>query len=496
MTPLSQTIKVRGTPEPEKNSGLLKPYMARDFIDSINSCADSLPSVGEVILCIPRLLIFTGPRWIGTKLQHGNDSDALSMCNKLRYWSGATLKGLASIGGGALDYAQGFIDVPVHYLKNLAEFALRSVLACLSLVTWASYSSAAAYFIDLDDPAAVKTFETTQNELLRFASNVIVPRAIKNITSSTLPQEKRKEAYDLHELCMTAAHSNKKSRRQNEGHPSITGKAQGLSKRFRSAKAAQIPLSVLAKGRQIEGIQYANKLHKGPGKDLRLHINMENYAATILTGDTWSGLHVGVFQDTVTGKFVLAFPGHELGENTKTAISTTLGITDSALLDAAALVKAFVDEYGNDKVEVVAYSLGAALAQFAGCSNSVKVTTFNAKGLHVNQRNLLGSTIHDPEITHYNTEKDSLNRHFWPNKLLFPSSKIVNEKTRRYIVPGNFDHEGMKDALKGKKPDEDESGGEKNTQPTNSAAQKKSLTKKQRRERNALEEVGLLPRKQ
>jgi|GEM_PF-1912014 hypothetical protein len=429
-----------------KNSGALERNMASDFIDEFcNSFADQ-PSLGKLLTGIPHFLFSAVPRYVGEKIQRGYDRHAQSIAGQFCFWGGATFKGLGNICGGVLGVVNGTIDAGVAWVKNLAECSIRTILAGLSLAI---------------DPAAARAdlgfhdgFEDTdvsqRQKLLSFASSMFVPSVIKNAAQTPLPRHEAERLYKLYSLTEVSSPAEKMARQAYvtktnfSQHPS-TEKDPGkkISYSFQTTSDAnkwtpahreQIPSSILAR---------RTEQPNNTGEILNLHIDTDNWGATVLVGDGWSSLHVGVFVNQ-DGKIVLVFPGSETCGNVKTIAAANLGIVDSAFQDAQKLVAAFVDKYPG-RVELVGYSMGGALAQYAGISNDVEqITVFNSMGLHVSLRNELGSKITHAAVTHVNAGNDGLSQQV---EHITPSAQVVGGRGHRYVIPGKYNHAGLRNAF-------------------------------------------------
>ncbi len=143
-----------------------------------------------------------------------------------------------------------------------------------------------------------------------------------------------------------------------------------------------------------------------------------------------------MFKETASGKIVLSFAGTQLNATraatVKSDVAQTLGVKDSAFQDADRLVKAFVDKYGKDNVEVTGHSLGGGLAQYAGIKHGTKVTAFNSMGLHVHLRDRLGADKLDrANVTHVNSSGDPLSQYAENSRFGLDASAQV---WKRYVI--------------------------------------------------------------
>jgi len=437
-----------------QHSGTLDRNMASDFINEISPPFANQPSLGQLLTCIPHFLFSAVPRYLGGTIQCGYDRHAQSVAGQFCFWTGAAFKGLGNICGATLGIVRGTVDTGMAWIKNLAEFAIRTALAGLSLAIDPAAARAELGFHDgFDD-----TDGSQRHRLFSFAASMLLPGFVKNATQTRLPSQEAGRLHDLYNLTQISSPAQRMTGEQYFAktgfteHPALVTQAAGkISYGSRTAGTAYTP----AHKDQIPGSILARRTGqlRNTGEILNLHIDTDNWGATVLVGDGWSSLHVGVFTSE-DGKIVLVFPGSETCGNIKTIVTENLGIVDSAFQDAHKLVAAFVDKYPG-KVELVGFSMGGGLAQYAGIGNGnekmggaltpfasstngvEKITVFNSMGLHVSLRNELGSKIASAAVTHVNSDDDELSQ--WIEHIS-PSAQVVGGQGHRYVLAGGFGH--------------------------------------------------------
>jgi len=362
-------------------------------------------------------LVNTGLRWltlseparrVGNWVQHGHATGAL-------YAGGAVIKGLASITGAA----SGLVASAVSVVETLA---VNVVGGCMRVAGAAALGlgALAAKIAGPVSPAADRTGDKMAGkaaDLLRGIS--LVSRKPPQVP---VPPHLIGRAENLARLARIT------------GSTTAEVRDAPLPQGFSRANRGDIPVEILS--REAGGTGRATKLHFDP-------------STGVLAGDRWSGLMVGVFvEEDAQGTglaYHLSFVGTQAGRPATFKSDTAqslLGLEDSAFLEADAIVKAFVARYGADKVKLQGHSLGGALAQWAGIRNSggdspVKVSCFNAAGLHVNMRNRLGEAlIARSDVEHFNTGKDALSQVVEGARSPILGAQIG----RRYVVPESGGH--------------------------------------------------------
>lgn len=370
----------------------------------------------------PSKLLNTALKWLtlsaparkmGEAIQGGHDSQATTGMGKARYATGALIKGLANITGGVAGIVSGAVATGVSITTNLVGGVFRLAAgACIGL------GAAVAKGLALVSGSA--ELHSTAGNWASNALDIITPSAIKKGEQTTLSQEGAQNILDRAQLCRVCSSS----------------EYRNLPPGVSVATIDDIPPSVLARG--------ASDTATGDDVQLRPHTAVrpsEKGGGSpndpfILTGDGWSALKVGVFKETASGKIVLSFAGTQLNATraatVKSDVAQTLGVKDSAFQDADRLVKAFVDKYGKDNVEVTGHSLGGGLAQYAGIKHGTKVTAFNSMGLHVHLRDRLGADKLDrANVTHVNSSGDPLSQYAENSRFGLDASAQVG---KRYVI--------------------------------------------------------------
>jgi hypothetical protein len=372
----------------------------------------------------PSKLLNTGLKWatlsaparkLGQAIQGGHDAKAASASGKARYAAGALIKGLANITGGVAGIVSGAAVVGVLLVGGVLRLGAG---ACVGLGAAVVKGAALA--------TGSEGLHATAGNWASKALDIITPSALRKGEQTTLSQEGAKNIVDRAQLCRICSST----------------EYRNLPQGYSIAKLADIPPSVLARG----------ATNTATGKDVQLRPHTAVRAANkggpspndpfFLTGDSWSALKVGVFKDTNSGKIILSIVGTELNAKrsatVKSDIAQTLGIKDSAFQDADRLVKAFVEQYGADNIEVTGHSLGGGLAQYAGIKHGTKVTAFNSMGLHVHLRNRLGADkLDQANVTHVNSSGDPLSQMVEHGRFGITASSQVG---KRYVI--NTDHNG------------------------------------------------------
>lgn len=351
--------------------------MARDFIQSLdNEIGQSLENAkhlqfGKLITCLPKLL-FSTVHFLGKLIQGGHDLSS----NPVRYGIGGAVKMVANGVDFGIELARSAIDTVILGVKGLAE-----------------------WWLDED----VET----------------------DYINTKLHDGTHKKQVDLY--CGAASHLGRlmevtSSTSQGMEKEDIS-KGTGLPTDWEKASIEDIPPSIMA--RRKDNLNFTGEklaLHEEP----QFSRKVGNKGLMVLRSDSWSALRVAVFKNK-TGKIVLCFQGTDPKKRPgtlKSDVNTILGVRDSASVDADLLVKAFVEKYGKDNVELVGHSLGGNLATDAGLRNKVRVTAFNALGLSLTQRidqrkRIVGKFVGDkivggqsrPEtatVTNFNSKKDLL----------------------------------------------------------------------------------------
>jgi|GEM_PF-4880366 len=317
-------------------------------------------TLGKAIMYMPKL-ISIGLHSLGNSIQGGHDFSS----HKGHYLAGVGFKAIANVVDFCIELTRSAID--------------HTVLACKGLFQ-SSTAQYAEYIPDLTHDVNVKLHNQA---MVRCADAAPLGRLLV-VTCSTSQGVNVKDA-----------------------------KGQtGLPEGFKAASIDDIPPAIMARreGTSFSGtrlkLHQESSLKRGKTQDLM-----------VLKSDAWSSLRVGVFKKD--GKVILCFKGSTLTKlgTLRANANILVGVRDRAINDANILVKAFVETYGNENVELVGHSLGANIAADAGIRNNVRVTTFNAYGLSLMQRLDLGSKIvgtqSNPEsatVTNFNSSKDLLTK--------------------------------------------------------------------------------------
>ncbi|NRN27937.1 lipase family protein [Photorhabdus heterorhabditis] len=346
---------------------------------------DTKVSLGKVLTTTLKYLTLNAPaRRIGTAIQRGYDSHAQSAKGKARYWTGAIIKGLANIMGGASSVISGAISVGVAGVKNLAEFTGR-LLVSSALGLAGAVMKGISYL----PPGVSDRLQASMRaeKWLNTAKVFIKPAFVAKAEQEPLNVAEARAVMDTARLARISCSSSYRDMPTGYSHATL----------------ADIPSSILACREDGSG---------GTGKKLTLRVRpgKGKNDPLILKGDAWSALKVAVYKrdDTVVLSFVGTQPTKRPG-TIKSDVCAALGIKDSAFQDADRLVKAFTKQYGN-KVEVLGHSLGGGLAQYAGIKHGIKVTVFNSMGLHVGLRDRLADKLDSANVTHINTSNDPLSQ--------------------------------------------------------------------------------------
>ncbi|MCC8373554.1 phospholipase [Photorhabdus sp. HUG-39] len=342
-------------------------------------------SPGKVMTTTLKYLTLSAPaRKIGTAIQGGHDSHAQSAKGKARYWTGAIIKGLANITGGASSVTSGAISVGVTGVKNLAESTGR--LLASSALGLAGAGAKGVSHLPLGASDRLQA-GTRAEQLLNSAKVIAKPAFVAKAEQEPLNAVGAKAVMDAAQLARISCSSSYRDMPASYSHATL----------------ADIPSSILARREDGSG---------GTGSELTLHVRPSKGEndPLILEGDGWSALKVAVYKrdDTMVLSFVGTQPTKRPG-TVKSDVGAALGIKDSAFQDADRLVKAFTKQYGG-KVEVLGHSLGGGLAQYAGIKHGIKVTAFNSMGLHVGLRDRLADKLDSANVTHINTSSDPLSQ--------------------------------------------------------------------------------------
>ncbi|WP_053076773.1 hypothetical protein [Caenimonas sp. SL110] len=381
---------------------------ARKAIDRYTTWGSRF-SVGSVLNQALRYLTLSEPaRKFGNWVQRGHDSG-------VQYAAGAVIKGLASITGAASAVVASVVTVAETIVANVVGTTLRIVgSAALGL------AGVSAKLVGLASPSASRAGD----RIVGTAKGLVKGISLVNNTArqETIPPHMMTRARDMARLARIT------------GSTTADVRAQKLPEGFTRANRGVVPREILS----IEG--------GGNGKASKLRFDE---ASGTLSGDRWSGLKVGVYvEEDAQGNGIayhLSFVGTQAGRPAtfkSDAAQSFLGFEDSAFHEADAIVKAFVARYGADRIRLQGHSLGGGIAQWAGIRNSggdhpVKVTCFNAAGLHINMRNRLGhALIAKSDIEHFNTAKDFLSQKAEGARSPFLGAQVG----RRYVIPESRGH--------------------------------------------------------
>ncbi len=366
-------------------------------------------SLGSVLNQTLRYLTLSEPaRQFGNWVQHGHDRG-------LQYAVGATIKGLATITGGASAVVASVVTVAETIVANVVGTALRLFGGGALAV-----AGAGAKLVGLASPSANRAGD----KIVGKAKGLVTGISMVNNTGKQqpIPPHMMQRAGNMALLARIT------------GSTTADVRATKLPDGFSRAHRGIIPREILS----LEG--------GGSGKATKLRFDE---GTGLLSGDSWSGLKVGVFvEEDAQGNGIayhLSFVGTQAGRNAtykSDAAQSFFGIEDSAFHDADVVVKAFVARYGADKIKLQGHSLGGGIAQWAGIRNSagdhpVKVTCFNAAGLHINMRNRLGdSLIAKSDVEHFNTARDFLSQKAEGGRSPFLGAQVG----RRYVIPESKGH--------------------------------------------------------
>lgn len=369
-------------------------------------------TVGKGLTTTLKWLTLSAPaRKLGNAIQGGNDSHAPSTKGKARYWTGAVIKGLANITGGASSVVSGVVSVTASAISNLADAAIRLVKASrLGLAAGGAKAMSKMPIASSDRLNA----NNHAKELWQAAKAEITPSFVQKAKQETLTPEGARQVVDAAQLARVSCSSS--YREMPEG--------------YQHASHLDIPESVLAKRAGSSG---------GTGQALTLHVRagVDSNAPLILEGDKWSALKVAVYKRDET--LILAFVGTQPSKRPATLKSdaaVALGIKDSAFQDADKLVKEF-SKMHDGKVELIGHSLGGGIAQYAGIKHGVKVNAFNSMGLHVNLRDRLADKLDAANVTHVNTSHDPLSQIVENGYTGLDASSQVG---KRYVIANSGGH--------------------------------------------------------
>ncbi|WP_395685054.1 hypothetical protein [Caenimonas koreensis] len=383
---------------------------SRKFVARYTTWGSRL-SLGSVLNTTLRYLTLSEPaRRFGNWVQRGHDSGA-------RYAAGAVIKGLASVTGGASAIVASTVTVAETIVSNVVNISARAIGGLTLALAGAG---AGAKLVGLLSPSADR------------AGDKIVGTAKGLVNGISLVAPKGRQVAIPPQLVGRAAKLALLAR--ITGSTTAAVSKMDLPHGFTRAHLGIIPREILS----VEG--------GGSGTVTKLRFDEKR---GVLTGDRWSGLKVGVYvEEDEQGNgiaFHLSFVGTQAGRPAtlkSDAAQSFFGFEDSAFQEADALVKAFVQRYGADRVKLQGHSLGGGLAQWAGIRNSggdypVQVTCFNAAGLHIAMRNRLGDAlIARSDVEHFNTAKDVLSQRVEGARSPFLGAQVG----RRYVIPDSKGH--------------------------------------------------------